>query len=88
MPPSGVDQHVYVSVVAVREMATKIGWHPPETVGGIEAQLESYKHRVAALEDEVAQLNQEFEAIDLLESAGYTARKKPGRKAQPKEPLS
>jgi hypothetical protein len=74
------DSHVYVSIAAVELMAQKHGWHSPETVSGIEAQLEAYKHRCAALEDEVQTLNKEFEAIDLLESAGYTSRKKPGRK--------
>jgi uncharacterized protein (UPF0335 family) len=80
MPSSGFDQHVYVSVVAVREMAKMIGWHSPETMDATENELEALKHRCAALEDEVQTLNKEFEAIDLLESAGYTSRKKPGRK--------
>jgi hypothetical protein len=74
------DSHVYVSVVAVQEMAKKIGWHSPETMDATENELEALKHRCAALEDEVQTLNKEFEAIDLLESAGYTSRKKPGRK--------
>jgi hypothetical protein len=84
---SAKDNHVYVSIVAVEEMARRHGWHSPDTVSQIEAELESYKHRVAALEDEVQTLNKEFEAIDLLESAGYTSRKKAGRKAAPKEPI-
>jgi hypothetical protein len=88
MPPSGFDQHVYVSVVAVREMATKIGWHSPETVSGIENELEFLKHKCAQLEDEVAELNKDFDAIEQLQSKGYTARKKTGRKPQPKEPLA
>lgn len=83
---SAHDNHVYVSVVAVREMARMIGWLDPDAKRDLEnrvAVLERENHR---LEDEVIQLNREFEAIDLLESAGYTARKKPGRPAKaPKE---
>jgi RIO-like serine/threonine protein kinase len=77
---SGKDSHVYVSVVAVEEMARKLKWHSPETVDELERTLESYKHRVAQLEDEVDGLNKDFDAIEQLQSRGYQARKKPGRK--------
>jgi hypothetical protein len=85
---SGKDQHVYVSVVAVEEMARKLGWHSPETVDELERTLEGYKHRVAQLEAEVEDLNKDFDAIEQLQSRGYTARKKPGRKPTTKEPLT
>jgi RIO-like serine/threonine protein kinase len=77
---SGKDSHVYVSVVAVEEMARKLKWHSPETVDELERTLESYKHRVAQLEDEVDGLNKDFDAIEQLQSRGYQARRKPGRK--------
>lgn len=80
MLPSAREQHVYVSVVAVEEMAKLLKWHSPESVDAIERELEGYKHKVAALEDEVAELNRDFDAIEVLQSRGYTARKKPGRK--------
>jgi hypothetical protein len=83
----GFDNHGYVSVEFVEQAAQHLNWHSPDTVSEIEAELESYKHRVAQLEDEVRELNKDFDAIEVLQSRGYTARKKPGRKPGPKEPI-
>lgn len=75
----GFDNHVYVSVVAVREMARLINWVAPEEIEVRDTHITELEARVAELEAEVASLDGVFEAIDVLESRGYTSRKKAGR---------
>lgn len=74
------DSHVYVSVVAARELANFIGYHSPETVQAMQETVqEAQAERDAALA-RVAELEAAFGAIDALESEGLRARKKAGRK--------
>lgn len=80
---SPFDNHVYVSVVAAREMARKLGWTSPEDAVDLRRELETLERECERLREENAELNREFEAIDVLASRGFVARKKPGRK--PKE---
>lgn len=72
----GFDNHVYVSVVAVREMAKLIGWDDPSLW---KPGLERSQARVAELEQQVAELQEQLAAVQVLKSAGYTAARKPGR---------
>lgn len=74
-----LDPVAYVSVAAVRMMADRLGYLHPDEAEGIAQALEQREHRVQQLEQEVQELNRDFEAIDLLESRGYSARKKAGR---------
>lgn len=77
---SAFDNHVYVSVVAAEAMAQKLGWSSPEDVKELRHQFEQLERENQRLREENEELNREFEAIDVLASAGFTARKKPGRK--------
>lgn len=79
---TAIDPHIYVSVEAVEVMARELGWVGPEEHAAV-------LDRVAALEAELAQeqarageLQATFDAIDVLESKGFRARKKPGRPAK------
>lgn len=73
---SAKDSHVYVSVVAVRELAKLIGWVDPAELA---QERDDLAARVEALEGELASQDAVLEAIDTLESADYRARRKPGR---------
>ncbi len=73
------DQHVYVSVAAVEQMAALIGWTPPADVGQLRADLDEAAAAVLRLEGELAEADQLVRAIDTLESADFRARKKTGR---------
>jgi hypothetical protein len=79
----GFDNHVYVSIEAVEQMALKRGWSSPEDVKAMRTEFETLERECERLREENADLNREFEAIDVLASRGFVARKKPGRK--PKE---
>lgn len=81
----GIDPHIYVSETAVGEMARLFEYLPKE---GAEAQaeaIEGLEAKVEELETECNRLQAQFDAIDLLGSAGYTARKKQGRPPKPLE---
>lgn len=78
----GLDPHVYVSQAALGELAARAGFVRPDEHRLVVGELERANRRVAQLEDEIADLNRDFEAIDLLESRGYRARRKPGRKKE------
>jgi hypothetical protein len=71
--------HVYVSEPAVGEMAKLLGWTPPEEVAKLEDELAVATVELERVVGEAAALRARFAAIDVLESEGFTARKKPGR---------
>ena len=73
------DPVAYCSVSFARMMARELGYVHPDEHLMVVGEVEQANHRIAQLEDEVAGLNRDLEAIDLLESRGYRARKKPGR---------
>lgn len=75
----GWDPHVYVSVLAVQEMARMIGWVAPGTVTGRAAESEELKARVEALEQEVAERDVQLAAVHMLKQAGYMPAKRVGR---------
>ena len=74
-----IDPEIYVSVVAARAMAELIGWVPGDRLLTETQKVDEANQRVRELEAENAELHRRFESIDVLASAGYVARKKPGR---------
>lgn len=75
----GPDDHVYLSRTAVLEAAKLFGWVPPGEVKAAKLEVARLEiERDAALQEAVS-LRKSFEAIDVLASQGYQARKKPGR---------
>lgn len=79
----GPDDHVYLSGTAVAECAKMIGWVPPGEIRQARAELAGVQ---AALEQErrnALELQRRLDAIDVIESEGFRARKKAGR--PPKE---
>lgn len=71
--------HQYVSVEFVELAAQDLGWQSPDTVADTATAIEDLEREVRRLQAEVDDLNRDFEAIDVLESSGYTKRRKPGR---------
>lgn len=70
---------IYVSEPAVREMAKLMGWTPPEDVRVLTAERDRLAAELELSRAATADLEQRFGAIDVLASAGFVARKKPGR---------
>lgn len=75
-----IDPHAYVSVHAVKVLAAELGWIGPD-------QIAEKDDRIAQLEAEVAQETARadkaeaiIQAVDVIESADFRARKKAGRK--------
>lgn len=78
---SGWDQKAAVSVSYTRSLARELGYvHPDEHQSVVDAHA-GLIEQVYALTEEKAALEARFDAIDLLASAGFQARKKPGRPA-------
>jgi len=71
MTATMLEERVYVSVSWILEMGRKFGLIDPEG----ETDVDQLHRRVADLEAENALLNRQFDAIDVLESTGYRARK-------------
>ena len=57
-----------------------LGWISPAASCELEDHIENLERENARLQGEVDDLNQDFQAIDMLASKGFVARKKPGRK--------
>lgn len=81
----GIDPHAYISVVAVREMARLIGFVSGEEHAQVLERAAELAERVLGLEEEIAQADAALEAIDVMESRGFTARRKPGRPRKAEE---
>ena len=81
----GFDNHVYVSVVAVEEMARILGWTPPDDRMELEARAAGLAAEVERLTEELAEADKFAHAVDVLESRDFRARRKPGRPKQTKE---
>jgi hypothetical protein len=75
----GFDNHVYVSVLAVEQMAQMIGWQPPHAIQEVQAQLDLERTARAEAEAKAADLERKLAAVQVLKQAGYTASRKPGR---------
>lgn len=73
------DSHVYVSVVAAREMARMLGYHSPEAMQAVQEVCENQRAELELAREEIERLEVVLGAIDTLESRDFRARKKPGR---------
>ena len=71
----GLEPRVVVSVTWVMTTAKKLGLIEPDG----EADKDQVFRENQRLREENEQLNRELEAIDVIESRGFTARKKAGR---------
>lgn len=74
------DHRIYVSVGWVKEMAGKLGMRSREEYEALEREVELLEQRVFEVEDELAQVDAVVDAIDVIESRDFRARRKPGRK--------
>jgi len=81
----GYDNHVYVSVTAIREMARMIGYQHPADVAQLERELRETREELQVAQVKLAEQERHLVAIDVLASAGFTARKKPGRPKREEE---
>ena len=81
MPGPGVwINHIYVSVVAVKDMARKLNWISDTEAGELRAQihqLEQERDEAIARADAAEAV---VDAIDVIESEAFRARKKRGPK--------
>ena len=71
-------ERIYVSREGFQKMAE-------EFEGQLRAaEAVELRERIAVLEEENQELSRQFDAIDILASKGYQARKRPGRPAKEK----
>jgi len=77
------DQRVYVSIVACRELATMIGWEDPAE---LRAQVADLEERLATAEQAVTVAHNFLDAIDVLESGEFRARRK-AKQSKQREPV-
>ena len=72
------DCHVYVSLVALREMNKVMGWDP-EAVPTLQARIRELEHELTAEQNRNTELEAVLDSIDVLEGADFRARRKTGR---------
>lgn len=83
LPGPGVWVHrVYVSVVAVREMARKLDWISDEEAGQLRAEIGQLQAALAEATERADAAEAVVDAIDVIESREFKARKRPGRKPE------
>jgi hypothetical protein len=75
----GFDNHVYVSVKAVKEMARLIGLPSRAEYHEAATELAAVQAELEKITTERDDLEARFEAIDILASRGFVERKKTGR---------
>lgn len=69
-----------ISIKGLREASQRYaGMVSQEEVSGLHEEIADLNHRIEQLEGELQEYDRRFQAIDVLESADYTARKKAGR---------
>lgn len=78
-PSLAGDDRIYVSVSWVLERATQLGWRSGDEFVELERELELERDARALAEDDLARADAVVDAIDLIESRDFRARKKPGR---------
>ena len=76
---AGIDPPVFLSARFVRERAAELGMYSQKDFDEAVERGAGLEDRVAELEAELAAVEACLEAVDTLESAGFRARKKPGR---------
>lgn len=72
----GWDNHVYISVEAVEEMARMVGWTPPGVAAEAQRQTEKANVRVEEHEARIAELEEQLAAVETLRNAGFKSRAK------------
>ncbi|HVE24593.1 MAG TPA: hypothetical protein VNC22_04285 [Sporichthya sp.] len=78
--PPNFEEHVYIHEASLREAARDmLGWQPPTALKERDERIAELQARLDVLTAERDDLRAKFDAIDLLGSEGYRARKKPGR---------
>lgn len=75
----GWDNHVYISVVAVEQLAQTIGLPTPGEVTALTVELQEARERVEALEKANAELTEQLDAVQVLKRYGTKVERKPGR---------
>jgi hypothetical protein len=80
LPGPGIHEHtVYVSVEAVEVLARKEGWISPEEHANQRAHIEGLARELEQYKGDLAEAQRHLDAIDVIESADFRARKKTGR---------
>lgn len=79
---------VYISVVGAREIAKVIRYVPAAAVVAAEDRVAGLEAELAQTRAELATAERELEAVHVLESKGYTSRKKPGRPSKRQEEVT
>lgn len=74
----GFQDRVYVSEHAVREMANLLGFPDRGEYRQAVEERDRLRARVAELEEQVGQMSEFMGALDVIESEGFRARRKPG----------
>lgn len=82
---AGWDPKAGIAVSYARTLARELGYSHPDDVQALRDDLAAATARAEELEALLADAQARFDAIDALESAGFRARKKPGRKAVEKD---
>lgn len=78
------DPHIYVSQEGAESIARFLGWTSPDERAELEEHIETLEHANTDLNLQLAESDKFINAIDVLESAQFRARKKPGRPAATK----
>ena len=75
-----VDPHVYISAEGMRQLAQFFKYVESDTHEQLKDELIEARERIAALELEVLEADKVVQAIDVMESHDFRARKRAGRK--------
>ncbi len=81
----GVDPHAYISIQAIEDIATYLGYLAPAENERMCSDLASAHEEIIKLEQEIKEADEVINAIDVIESREFRARKKPGRKVSKPE---
>ena len=72
----GFDPHAFASISWVKQTARELGMVDPTE---LEALVEEQARTIEDLKEQLQEADRQLAAIDVLQSHGYTARRKPGR---------
>lgn len=76
---TAIDPHAYISVEAVEQCAQFIGYPSREEHAEALARVEALEAELESTKVALAEADRLVEAIDVIESRDFRARKKPGR---------
>jgi regulator of replication initiation timing len=81
------EEHVYIHEASLREAAREmLGWSSPSEVQALQRQVSELREECGVLALELSEMRKRWDALDVIESEGFRARKKPGR--PPKEAVA